>query len=391
LCLYAGFTMVCVAVVLMDARSLGAKPLDLWDDPRTARTEYAPPVSVAMQCTIALTLFFFVVHLVHGIVWSVKELSQGGAEHGTRIFVASLEECLRDCTSAVNLAPMLCILFIAARMRALEMDPKWGRPQSWAEACFYVCAGSIMAQTLLIFIAKFSRARSAASARGPDDVATTPVRRIVLGLSYIVMSVTYVSCAIVMVSVVVIKAKDGHETPPLSPAMLCVMFLVTLYLGIYLCLFVAQVANEEPDPAKAETLQHVLATLQMAESTVKFGPMLAVLFVAARMRALQMSYQKGSPQCWAQDSMYIACGALLFQLAMVIASGALSTSMEVDENGTLLTTKIRFLPRRIFLECLKMVTYVALFGGILSVVASILIIRPETAQCAKRGFSHFAT
>jgi hypothetical protein len=247
-----------------------------------------------------------------------------------------------------------------------------------------------MCQTLLVFVAKLSRARSAASAQGNGEVATTPVHRLVLGLSYVVMSVTYAACGIVMLSVVVIKAKEGHETPPLSPAMLCVMFLVTLYLGVYLCLFLAQVANEEPDPARVEALQHVLATLQLAENTVKFGPMLAVLFVAARMRALQMSYQKGSPQCWAQDSMYIACGALLLQLAMVIASGLLSTTMEVDETGTLRTTKIRYLPRRLFLECLKMVTFAALFGGVLSVVASILVIRPETAQCAQRGFSHFA-
>ena len=38
-------------------------------------------------------------------------------------------------------------------------------------------------------------------------------------------------------------------------------------------------------------------------STVQFAPMLAVLFIATRMRALQMTDNKGSPQGWVQDGM----------------------------------------------------------------------------------------
>merc|ERR1719271_2130394 len=90
--LYIGFTMVCVAVVLMDARSLGAKPPDIWDDPRTAKTEYAPPVSVAMICTIMLTLFFFGVHLIHAVLWSCKQLvqsSSGAPQNEARAIVSS--------------------------------------------------------------------------------------------------------------------------------------------------------------------------------------------------------------------------------------------------------------------------------------------------------------
>jgi len=233
-----------------------------------------------------------------------------------------------------------------------------------------------------------------------------------------VMGVTYIACAAVMCSVFMIKAKDEGATPPISPAMFCVMLLVVLYLGVFLCLFLAEVAVEankqsprvELTPPRSSTprspssspsrrlaeaqisprvekLQRVLAICKMAENTVKFGPMLAVLFVGARMRALQMTNQKGSPQCWAQDAMYMATWAVLLQLCTVVASGSLSSSMEVDEDGTLLTSKIQYLPGRIFLECLKVITFIMLFGGVLSVVGSILIIRPETAQCAKRGFT----
>ena len=36
---------------------------------------------------------------------------------------------------------------------------------------------------------------------------------------------------------------------------------------------------------------------------MQFAPMLAVLFIATRMRALQMTDNKGSPQGWVQDGM----------------------------------------------------------------------------------------
>ena len=31
------------------------------------------------------------------------------------------------------------VMFLAARMRALQMDPISGNPQKWAQNCFYAC------------------------------------------------------------------------------------------------------------------------------------------------------------------------------------------------------------------------------------------------------------
>jgi len=268
------------------------------------------------------------------------------------------------------------------------MDPKWGRPQPWAEACFYTCVGSIVAQTLLIVLAEIIGGRSVASARPAYEEESSSLHKLVLGLSYLVMAVTYVACGVVMFSVFVIKAKDAAASPPLSPTMCCVMLLVAMYLAVSLCVFLVQFASEtsKQDPFD-EANQRSLATAKMAENTVKFGPMLAVLFVGAQMRALQMSNQKGSPQCWAQDAMYMASGALVLQLFMVIASSVLSSRTEVDETGALVTTKLTFLPGRILLECFRVITFVMLFGGVFSIVASILVVRPETAKCAHPRFA----
>merc|ERR1719171_503936 len=49
----------------------------------------------------------------------------------------------------MNFAPMLAVLFIGARMRALQMDPVNGNPQKWAQNCFYACTYAVLVQTLL--------------------------------------------------------------------------------------------------------------------------------------------------------------------------------------------------------------------------------------------------
>ena len=46
--------------------------------------------------------------------------------------------CLLAATAAMDFAPMRSILFLAARMRALQMDPVNDSPQAWAKSCFYM-------------------------------------------------------------------------------------------------------------------------------------------------------------------------------------------------------------------------------------------------------------
>merc|ERR1719159_1334227 len=50
------------------------------------------------------------------------------------------------------IAPMLCVLFLAARMRALQMDPIGGNPQRWAQRCFYAASYCLIAQTIMAAI-----------------------------------------------------------------------------------------------------------------------------------------------------------------------------------------------------------------------------------------------
>merc|ERR1719460_2795484 len=119
-------------------------PKEIWGE------EGAPPVSPALECTINLTVQFFAVYLALAIVRTTVELS------GPSDFLAKLGGLLTMAKYTVNFAPMLSILFIGARMRALQIDPKHGSPQKWAQNCFFLCTYSVLLQTLLVIIMPFA-------------------------------------------------------------------------------------------------------------------------------------------------------------------------------------------------------------------------------------------
>merc|ERR1711904_158232 len=62
-------------------------------------------------------------------------------------FTSKAENALMIATASMNFAPMLAVLFIGARMRALNMDPVNGNPQKWAQNCFFMCTYALLAQT----------------------------------------------------------------------------------------------------------------------------------------------------------------------------------------------------------------------------------------------------
>merc|ERR1719165_5240 len=71
---------------------------------------------------------------------------------GGQLFSSKFETVMLRAADTLAMAPMLCVLFLAARMRALQMDPIGGNPQKWAQNCFYVASYSLIAQTIMACI-----------------------------------------------------------------------------------------------------------------------------------------------------------------------------------------------------------------------------------------------
>merc|ERR1719263_1074683 len=211
-------------------------------------------------------------------------------------------------------APMLSVLFIGARMRALQMDPLNGSPQKWAQNCFYMCTYAVLAQTLIsIAVTLVLQGKAEKGENEGDmkyDVENKSLGAILSAGRYVIMFCIYVGFSCVIYSVFTIQHPKGDQyTPPISVTMQCVINLTFQFFFIYAMIFICVSIKE----FTGYNMKRVVNTMENLKGTVAYCPMLAILFVATRMRALLLTNNKGAPQGYAQDGMYMATWALLIQ------------------------------------------------------------------------------
>ena len=62
---------------------------------------------------------------------------------------SKLTGALQGAVCTMFFAPMMAVLFIGARMRAMQMDPIRVPIQKWAQNCFYMCTYALLVQVIL--------------------------------------------------------------------------------------------------------------------------------------------------------------------------------------------------------------------------------------------------
>jgi hypothetical protein len=315
--LYAATVTVCVGVVLMTPEACmsdQAAAKAMWEDG-------PPPVSAALACTMNLTIQFFAVYLVYNITKTVFEQldSRGGMKwKAAKMAMPILDvilETLKLATDTVKFAPMLCILFIGARMRALQMDPVNGSPQPWAKMCFYVCTYALLAQTILVLLTMIP----ALGAKVEDGEVHLEgaAGKVVQVFQLVTMICIYGGFTAVIISILTITDKDG-ASPPLSPTMQCVMNLTIQFFAVNLFLFIVKRAIMFAPESVRHHLHSMSDILTSMQETCAFCPMLSILFIGTRMRALEMTKQKGQPPGYVQDAMFASTTAVLIQLILCL-------------------------------------------------------------------------
>merc|ERR1719453_1874402 len=100
-----------------------------------------PPVSPAVACTMILTSMYFIVYAGIQFGKTFESFSQ--------VDSSKLTGALQGAIMTMFFAPMMAVLFIGARMRAMQMDPITVPVQKWAQNCFYMCTYAVMVQCIL--------------------------------------------------------------------------------------------------------------------------------------------------------------------------------------------------------------------------------------------------
>jgi hypothetical protein len=363
--MYGGFTTVCIGAFMME-------PV------KALFPAGPPPVSPAVQCTMNLSTQYFAVYLGIALIKTYHEFNPKtkGSE--------KLEGTLIMAQNTVNFAPMLCILFIGARMRALSMDPINGNPQKWAQNCFYLCTYSVMVQLILILIIPLVLNGDVKTGETEGDVTFENLDPTVLTLltvlRYSCMFALYGGFTAVIYSIMVIEAPLGRPYVPVSPTMQCVMNLTCQFFFVYLMLW-AFVTTKQFTSGMDGFLNIAISTMDSARATVQFCPMLSILFVGTRMRALQIrpASEGGAPQGWAQEGMFLCTYSLLIQIIMVVTLPLFTRGapeMDKDGNPKVKTTGVMAW----ILVALRYTCFLALYGGVVTVMYSLFTIEYATAD-----------
>merc|ERR1719390_60808 len=158
-----------------------------------------------------------------------------------------------------------------------------------------------------------------------------------LVMRYIVMFSVYLGIAAVIWSVFVIEHPKGKQyTPPISVTMQCVINLTVQFFTVYSLIWIAITVKE----FTGWEWHFITNAMENAKGTIAFCPMLSILFVATRLRAMTLTNWKGAPQGWAQDGMYMATWSILIQFLMVLLIPVATFFMEgkasqaeLDEDG----------------------------------------------------------
>merc|ERR1719498_561987 len=193
----------------------------------------------------------------------------------------------------------------------------------------------------------------------------------------------YLGIAAVIWSVFVIEHPQGPQyTPPISVTMHCVINLTvqffTVFLLIWICITVKEFTGFE--------MHFISNAMENAKGTIAFCPMLAILFVGTRMRALQLTNNRGAPQGWAQDGMYMATWAILIQFLMVLliplctlVMEGKATHPELDDDGN-----VKWNPSGKFalivVQIIRWLAFILLYAGTITVMVGAFTMTPETAN-----------
>merc|ERR1719450_191375 len=105
------------------------------------------------------------------------------------------------------------------------------------------------------------------------------------------------------------------ETKGVTTAMQCVVSLTIQFMIVYTALAICRMAADSFGMKYDNVpIQKILVT---ATLTVAFAPMLAILFLAFRMRVNQLTKNRGDPPDWAQVCMYFCTYAVLLMTLCV--------------------------------------------------------------------------
>jgi hypothetical protein len=277
------------------------------------------PVSTTMKCTINLTLQYMAVFTALGICRSYLDFK--GRAYDTSV----TQTALKHASETVFYAPMACLLFVAFRMRVLQLTKGQGNPQEWVQMSMQGVAYAILANTIMVLLIPVVTTTKAEDIEldkhtgelkldGKNPFENSSLATVFNVIRYVCFALLYVGFGGVVAGLFLFEPDPAlwpEGVPSVSPAVFCTCMLSCAFFAIYCLLAVSRTYSQFTKGAIGQSrFEEVMLG---AADTLAMAPMLCVLFLGARMRALQMDPVGGNPQRWAQNCFYLCTWALIAQ------------------------------------------------------------------------------
>jgi hypothetical protein len=171
---------------------------------------------------------------------------------------------------------------------------------------------------------------------------------------------------------------EQFKTKGVTTAMQCVISLTIQFMLIYTSLAICRMAADSYG-LKYDNVP-IQKILQTATLTVAFAPMLAIMFLAYRMRVNQLTKNKGDPPTWAQVCMYFCTYAvLLMTLCVCVIPLFTGETIGVDPKTGQIPEDTEPFKNQICAICFTVLKYIILlllYVGALGVVDGIITFVP---------------
>jgi hypothetical protein len=254
-----------------DSGLLGLEQLDTDGSaarPRPMFTEKTmPKVSPALQCVMGLSMQYFIIYTVLALVRTTNQFTNNAH--------VGVQKILETACTTVTYAPMLSVLFLAARMRAIQLTQgeteKYKMPQPWAQTAMFCCVYAVLAQVIIVLLIPILTHEGEVSTdeHGNLDLSHVEsggmVATILSVARYIIMLALYGGFTTVIVAVFMMKGPKeiwGNEPPTatsvdgVSPAVMSTIMLTTMFFTVYflvaLCKTTVELSGRTPFITKLE-------------------------------------------------------------------------------------------------------------------------------------------
>jgi hypothetical protein len=273
------------------------------------------PVATSINCVVNLTIQYFVIYTALAVIRTCADVWNLKYEQ------VPIQKILQTAALTVNYAPMLSVLFLAVRMRVTWLTMGRGNPQEWVQMWMYCCTYAVLMMTLCVCVIPLFTGEVIGVDQKTGDIKddAKPFDNFILAgcftvLKFLIMIGLYIGAVAIVYGAYTyvppeeLRVHDG-DVPPVAPAVACTFILSAQFFCCYAAVQISRTFSQFSG-AKMSAFENAMLT---ACKAMNFAPMLAILFIGARMRALQMDPIHGHPQKWAQNCFYMCTYAVLAQ------------------------------------------------------------------------------